>query len=56
MLTGLLRGAAAGAAGATVLNAVTYLDMAVRGRPSSSTPEQLVETATDKVGGHGPRG
>jgi hypothetical protein len=38
-----LRGAAAGAAGTTALNAVTYLDMAVRGRGSSSTPERMVE-------------
>jgi len=38
-----LLGAAAGAAGTTALNAVTYLDMAVRGRPSSSTPEDTVE-------------
>lgn len=38
-----LLGAAAGAAGTTALNAVTYLDMAVRGRPTSSTPEQTVE-------------
>lgn len=38
-----LRGAAAGAAGSTALNAVTYADMAVRGRPTSSTPEQTVE-------------
>ncbi|MGY2077053.1 hypothetical protein [Blastococcus sp. SYSU DS0828] len=38
-----LRGAAAGAAGTTALNAVTYLDMVVRGRGSSSTPEQTVE-------------
>lgn len=37
------RGAAAGAAGTTALNAVTYLDMAVRGRPASSTPEETVE-------------
>lgn len=36
-------GAAAGAAGTTALNAVTYLDMAIRGRPTSSTPEQTVE-------------
>jgi len=50
MTAGLLRGAAAGAAGTTVLDAVTYLDMAVRGRPSSSTPEQLVETVTEKAG------
>jgi hypothetical protein len=39
----VLRGAAAGAAGTTVLNVVTYLDMAVRGRPASSTPENTVE-------------
>src|SRR5258706_288280 len=32
-------GAAAGAAGATALNAATYLDMAVRARPASTTPE-----------------
>ena len=38
-----LLGAAAGAAGTTALNAVTYLDMTVRGRPSSSTPEDTVE-------------
>lgn len=38
-----LRGAAAGAAGTTALNAVTYLDMTVRGRPASSTPEDTVE-------------
>jgi hypothetical protein len=44
-----LRGAAAGAAGTTALNAVTYLDMAVRGRGSSSTPEQTVEKAAEKA-------
>ncbi len=32
----LLLGAAAGAAGTTALDAVTYLDMALRGRPASS--------------------
>ena len=44
-----LRGAAAGAAGSTALNAVTYLDMAVRGRGSSSTPEDTVEKLSDKA-------
>lgn len=44
-----LRGAAAGAAGSTALNAVTYLDMVVRGRGSSSTPEQTVEKLADTV-------
>ena len=44
-----LRGAAAGAAGTTALNAVTYLDMAGRGRGTSSTPEQTVEALAEKV-------
>ena len=39
----ILRGAAAGAAGTTALNVVTYLDMAIRGRPASDTPERSVE-------------
>ena len=50
MIRGLARGAAAGAAGTTALNAATYLDMAVRGRPTSDTPEQLVEKAADSAG------
>lgn len=45
----LLRGAAAGAAGTTALNAVTYLDMVVRGRAGSSTPERSVETLAEKA-------
>jgi hypothetical protein len=44
-----LRGAAAGAAGTTALNAVTYLDMAGRGRGTSSTPEQTVEALAERV-------
>jgi hypothetical protein len=44
-----LRGAAAGAAGTTALNAVTYLDMAIRGRPASSTPERTVEQLAGKA-------
>jgi hypothetical protein len=44
-----LRGAAAGAAASTALNAVTYVDMAVRGRGSSSTPEQTVEALAGKA-------
>jgi hypothetical protein len=39
----MTRGALAGAAGTTALNAVTYLDMALRARPSSSTPGRTVE-------------
>lgn len=49
MALGLLRGAAAGAAGTTALNAATYLDMAVRGRGSSSAPQDLVEAVADRA-------
>ena len=44
-----LRGAAAGAAATTALNAVTYLDMVVRGRGTSSTPEDTVEKLAEKA-------
>ena len=44
-----LRGAAAGAAGTTALNAVSYLDMVVRGRGASSTPERTVEALAQKA-------
>jgi hypothetical protein len=50
MVATVMRGALAGAAGTTALNAVTYADMAVRGRPSSPTPEQAVETLAGKAG------
>ena len=45
----MVRGAAAGAAATTALNAVTYLDMAVRGRGTSSTPEDTVEKMAEKA-------
>jgi len=48
-LRSILSGAAAGAAGTTALNAVTYLDMAVRARPTSSTPEDTVEKLADRA-------
>jgi hypothetical protein len=38
----LMDGLLAGAAGTTALNAVSYLDMAVRGRPASQTPQEAV--------------
>jgi hypothetical protein len=43
----ITRGVVAGAAATTALNAVTYIDMAVRGRPPSSTPEQSVQKLAD---------
>ena len=41
------RGLIAGAVGTTVLNAVTYLDMAVRGRPASEMPARTVTTGLE---------
>lgn len=46
----ILAGALAGMAGTTALNAATYLDMAIRGRAPSSTPEHGVETLVHLVG------
>lgn len=50
VLRSMLCGAAAGAAGTSALNAVTYLDMALRGRPASSTPEDTVEKLSEQTG------
>jgi len=47
---GLLSGAVAGAAGTTALNVITYLDIAVRGRPTSNTPERTVEAMANLFG------
>jgi hypothetical protein len=44
------RGLAAGAAGTTALNAVTYLDMALRGRPASCAPEMSVDSLLESLG------
>ena len=46
----LVAGAVAGAAGTAALNATTYLDMAVRGRPPSTTPERTVEAMAAAAG------
>jgi uncharacterized membrane protein len=45
-----VRGAVAGAAGTTALNAVGYADMALRGRPASSVPAWVAEQLTRRVG------
>nr|BFE58072.1 hypothetical protein GCM10020063_025980 [Dactylosporangium thailandense] len=50
MTIGLLRGALAGAAGTTALNAVTYADMAVRGRAASGAPQELVARFAEDAG------
>jgi hypothetical protein len=50
MMRNLLAGVAAGAAGTTALNAVTYLDMAARARPASTTPDDTVRKAQELTG------
>jgi uncharacterized membrane protein len=44
------RGLIAGAAGTVALHAATYLDMAVRGRPASTVPQQLVDAVAGVAG------
>lgn len=48
--TRLGHGLAAGAAGVTTLNAITYLDLALRARPASDSPSQAVEQLAGKAG------
>ena len=50
MIGTFARGLVAGAAGTTVLNGVSYLDMALRGRSASSVPEHLVDAVSHRVG------
>ena len=50
LIRAAVRGAAAGAVGTTALDAVTYLDMAVRGRPASDIPQQAIETMASRAG------
>jgi hypothetical protein len=50
MLENLIKGAMAGLVGTTTLNAAAYLDMVWRGRPASSTPEQVVEELVKRSG------
>jgi uncharacterized membrane protein len=49
LLTGLLRGTAAGAAGTTALNVATQADMALRARPASGTPTETVSALADRA-------
>jgi hypothetical protein len=45
-----LEGAAAGAIGTAALNIATYLDMTVRGRPSSGVPGQVAAKIAHRLG------
>src|SRR3954447_13816474 len=50
-MTGTLsRGLIAGAAGTAALTAASHLDMALRGRPASTRPEQLVDALAAATG------
>lgn len=50
MANKLLAGIIAGAAGTTALNAVTYGDMVLRGRPASEAPTKVAAILADKAG------
>ena len=50
LIRNLFVGAAAGAAGTTALNAATYVDMVVRARPASSTPQETVRKLSESTG------
>src|SRR3954469_6987911 len=50
MWRAILGGMAAGAAGTTALNAVTYLDMTYHGRSASQTPEKSVDVMAERFG------
>lgn len=54
LTTGITNGLIAGAAGATVLNLVTYAKQAVQGTPSSATPDQAAQAVVEAVGGSVP--
>jgi|SRR3954468_12732832 hypothetical protein len=46
----ITKGLAAGAVGTELLNVATYVDMAVRARGASSTPQEDVERLSGRVG------
>jgi hypothetical protein len=50
MIREMMIGAAAGAAGTAALNATTYADIALRGRPPSQLPVQTVDKLSEKAG------
>jgi hypothetical protein len=50
MFRAIGHGLAAGAAGTTALNAVTYGDMVLRGRGESSMPRKAIETMGERAG------
>ena len=49
LLNAALRGIIAGATGTVALNTSTYIDMAMRGRSSSSAPSKLIDKVSQKI-------
>jgi hypothetical protein len=47
---GVVGGVIGGAAGTAALNAVTYADMIIRGRPASDAPAELVGRVAERTG------
>lgn len=54
VMTSIGRGLVAGAFGTLLLNAATYVDMAVTGRSASNTPGRTVKQLAESVGLHPP--
>ena len=54
ILTGITSGLLSGAAGATALNIVSYAQQAVKGTPSSATPDQAAQAIVHAVGAEVP--
>lgn len=50
MLRSIVMGAAAGAVGSVALNIVTYADMAIRGRPTSTVPGEVAARIMEQAG------
>src|SRR5438270_9196397 len=49
LLRDAFRGVVAGAMGTAALNIATYADMAIRGRPSSNAPSQMISTLANTL-------
>lgn len=49
-MNGIMTGAAAGAVGTVALNATTYLDMLLRGRPESKVPAKVAGKMAEEAG------
>ena len=51
-MSGFISGVAAGAVGTLAIEAVTYLDMLIRGRPASEVPARVASKLAQMAGFH----